>query len=226
MTRMPRFGRTWTRNRRLEQSNRVERDYKLEARHQWTETPCGSLDDPRLTPGTTEYFDAVDRDRYDRYAPWLSQAIGFDQFREAKVLEIGYGQGTDLFQFAARSRASVTGLDLSPSHFALASARFRLAGLAADLRLHDAEKPWPFGDNTFDVVYSFGVLHHTPEPEKAITEAHRVLKPGGTIIVGLYHRHSLFSLLRFASWVRHRDWRSESFSESFWRIEAHAEHTS
>jgi SAM-dependent methyltransferase len=200
-------------------------DYKEQAKLQWTETPCGSLTDGAISPGTAEYFAAVDFDRYVRYAPWFRNKVRFDRFKGADILEIGYGQGTDLFQFAKAGAASLTGIDLSPSHQHLARRRFELAGVRADLRLHDAEQPWPFASGSFDVVYSFGVLHHTPEPQKALREAFRVLRPGGRVIIGLYHRRSIFSAYRFLDWLISGQWRTESFDESFWRIEAHAENT-
>jgi ubiquinone/menaquinone biosynthesis C-methylase UbiE len=67
--------------------------------------------------------------------------------------------------------------------------RFEMEGLGAELRVADAES-LPFGDASFDLVYSHGVLHHTPDIGRAINEVHRVLKPGGTALVMLYHKNS------------------------------------
>src|SRR5207253_2287024 len=77
-----------------------------------------------------------------------------------KILEVGAGIGTDLAQFA-RNGGVVTDLDLSSGHLELAKENFALRGLPGQFILHDAET-LPFDDNTFDVVYSNGVIHHTP----------------------------------------------------------------
>ncbi len=94
-----------------------------------------------------------------------------------------------MLQFA-RGGAVVSAVDLTPRSIELVQQRFRLYGLPVDARVGDAEK-LPFSDNSFDVVYSFGVLHHTPNTPKAVSEVYRVLKPGGRAIIMLYHRHSM-----------------------------------
>jgi SAM-dependent methyltransferase len=201
------------------------RDFKREAAQQWSERACGFLDDPSLEAEGESYFAAVDRDRYESYAPWLRPAIAHQRFAHKDVLEIGFGQGTDLMQFARAGARSVRGFDLSTTHLRLATRRFELARIPADLRIQDAEAPWPLPDESLDVVYSFGVLHHTPHPELAIREAYRCLRPGGTIIIGLYHKWSLFALARLMEWIGHGEFRSEGYGESFWRIEEHEEGT-
>jgi SAM-dependent methyltransferase len=105
-----------------------------------------------------------------------------------KVLEIGCGLGTDGAQFA-KAGADYTGIDLTKASIALAKKRFELAGLKGEFRVSDAEN-LDFADVTFDVVYSHGVLHHTPDTAKAVREIHRILKPGGRAMVMLYHRGS------------------------------------
>ena len=105
------------------------------------------------------------------------------------MLEIGGGIGTDLSQFA-RNGARVTDVDLSAGHLALAQENFALRGLHGRFVHHDAES-LPFDDNSFDVVYSNGVLHHTPNTRSVVAEIHRVLKPGGQAIVMMYAENSL-----------------------------------
>ena len=90
----------------------------------------------------------------------------------------------------ARAGALVTGVDLTPASVELVRKRFALEGVPGQAQVADAEH-LPFEDNSFDVVYSFGVLHHTPDTQKAIDEVHRVLKPGGRIIIMLYHTGSV-----------------------------------
>jgi len=167
-------------------------DDKQEAIEQWTHDPCGAIGAASAEPGSRAFYEGVDRDRYDVYAPWMRQTMEFDRFQDESLLEIGFGMGTDLYQFAS-SGARVSGVDLSPEHLRLARQRFALYGLPADLRIADAEA-LPFADASFDAVYSFGVIHHTPDTEQAVREIRRVLKPGGRAILTVYHRYSAFFL--------------------------------
>jgi ubiquinone/menaquinone biosynthesis C-methylase UbiE len=119
----------------------------------------------------------------------MPQLMGFDKFRDARLLEIGCGMGTDLLQFA-RGGARCTGIDLTPRSIEITRHRFRLYDAGGAFMISDGEH-LPIRDESFDVVYSNGVLHHTPDTAGAIREVHRVLRPGGTAKVMLYHRNSL-----------------------------------
>jgi ubiquinone/menaquinone biosynthesis C-methylase UbiE len=137
--------------------------------------------------GSREFFERVEAHRYQK--EWhIPSAANFAATRGLKVLEIGCGLGTDGAQFA-RAGAAYTGIDLTEAAIDLARRRFALSGLAGEFRVSDAEK-LDFADETFDLVYSHGVLHHTPDIEAAVREIHRVLKPGGRALVMLYHRGS------------------------------------
>jgi SAM-dependent methyltransferase len=162
---------------------------KVRAREQWGQDPCGAEYDREHELGTREFFDEVERYRYSEYAPWMPRAMGFDQFRGARLLEIGCGMGTDLLQFA-RGGARCVGIDLTPRSVEITRHRFALYGADGAFMIADGEQ-LPFAPESFDVVYSNGVLHHTPDTAAAIREVHRVLRPGGTAKVMLYHRHSL-----------------------------------
>jgi SAM-dependent methyltransferase len=162
---------------------------KERARRQWSEDPCGAMEGREHELGTRAFFDEVERQRYTEYAPWMPSVMGFDQFSGARLLEIGCGMGTDLLQFA-RGGARCTGVDLTPRSIQITRRRFDLYGEAGDFVLADGEH-LPFDDESFDVVYSNGVLHHTPDTERAVREVHRVLRPGGVAKVMLYHKHSL-----------------------------------
>jgi SAM-dependent methyltransferase len=161
---------------------------KVRAREQWTQDPCGAVHGEHEF-GTREFFDTVERHRYTEYGPWMPQLMGFDKFRDARLLEIGCGMGTDLLQFA-RGGACCTGIDLTPRSIEITRHRFRLYDADGAFMISDGEH-LPFRDESFDVVYSNGVLHHTPDTAGAIREVHRVLRPGGTAKVMLYHRNSL-----------------------------------
>jgi ubiquinone/menaquinone biosynthesis C-methylase UbiE len=155
---------------------------------QWNNTPCGLLD---IRQGyDLSYFESVERDRYVRYAPWMRKYIDFDSYLGRRVLEVGVGQGTDLVQFA-KSGADVYGIDITPRHLEIAARNFEVRGLKAHLQ-HAAAASLPFDNNSFDAVYSFGVLHHTDNPELSLSECHRVLKPGGNLILAVYYTYSFF----------------------------------
>jgi ubiquinone/menaquinone biosynthesis C-methylase UbiE len=162
---------------------------KLRAREQWGQDPCGAETAREHELGTREFFDAVERTRYEEYAPWMARVMGFDEFAGASLLEIGCGMGSDLLQFA-RGGALCTGIDLTPRSVEITRHRFSLYGNRGSFMLADGER-LPFKSDSFDVVYSNGVLHHTPDTEGAIREVHRVLRPGGVAKVMLYHRNSL-----------------------------------
>ena len=162
---------------------------KVRAREQWGQDPCGAEFDREHELGTREFFDAIEKHRYTEYAPWMPRVMGFDQFRGARLLEIGCGMGSDLLQFA-RGGARCIGIDLTPRSVEITRHRFALYDARGAFMLADGEH-LPFAAETFDVVYSNGVLHHTPDTAGAIREVHRVLRPRGTAKVMLYHRNSL-----------------------------------
>jgi ubiquinone/menaquinone biosynthesis C-methylase UbiE len=152
----------------------------------WQANPCGTkFVEGEI--GTREYFNALERHRYQ--TEWhIPSVVNFPRWRDSDVLEIGCGLGTDAINFARRG-ARYTGVDLTEASVELVQSRFELEGLTANLRLADAEA-LPFADGSFDLVYSHGVLHHTPDTQRAINEAHRVLRPGGVAMVMLYHKSS------------------------------------
>jgi len=162
---------------------------KLRTREQWGQDPCGAEYDREHELGTREFFDQVEAYRYNEYAPWMPRLMEFEKFRDARLLEVGCGMGTDLLQFA-RGGARCTGIDLTPRSVEITRHRFRLYGAEGDFMISDGEH-LPFRNESFDVVYSNGVLHHTPDTEGAVGEVHRVLKSGGVAKIMLYHRDSL-----------------------------------
>ena len=163
-------------------------DDKQRAREQWSSDPAGAVYGSQHELGTREFFDEVEQHRYQQYAPWMPEVMGFDQFAGKRLLEVGCGMGTDLLQFA-RGGAQVTGIDLTPRSLEISRSHLSLYGEAGDFANADCEH-LPFADKSFDVVYSNGVLHHTPDTAGAVREIHRVLRPGGLARVMLYHRGS------------------------------------
>lgn len=191
-------------------------DDKAEIIRQWNNDPCGGV--KGIEPGTPAYYSNVDHERYVNYAPWMAEVMKFDQFSGKKLLEVGFGQGTDLYQFA-KNGALVSGIDITPRHYELARRRFELADLSADLHLGDAEA-MPYADESFDAVYSFGVIHHSPNTQRIIDEIHRVLKPGGRAIIGVYHTWSAYNVFNFAvNYVLKLRVLRESFRRHMSRVE-------
>lgn len=161
-------------------------ELKERVRAFWQAHPCGTkFSDAEI--GTPEFFERVEAHRYEK--EWhIPAAANFASTRDLRVLEIGCGMGTDGAQFA-KAGADYTGIDLTDAAVELARKRFQVSGLKGQFRVADAER-LDFPDASFDLVYSHGVLHHTPDIEAAVREIHRVLKPGGRAMVMLYHRGS------------------------------------
>ena len=152
----------------------------------WQENPCGTkfADAP---PGSRRFYELVEEHRYTK--EWhIPAAAGFADAKDLAVLEVGCGLGTDGAQFA-KAGARYTGIDLTDAAVELAQRRFELFDLPGTFRVADAEH-LDLPDNSFDLVYSHGVLHHTPDTAAAVREIHRVLRPGGKAVVMLYHRDS------------------------------------
>lgn len=164
----------------------MDRSARIEASKQWNTTACGELAGNKEE---LEYFLRVEQDRYTQQ-PWQRDYFDFDAFSGKRVLEIGIGQGTDLIQFA-RSGAECYGVDITDNHLTLTQRNFDLQHRRVRLFKADATR-LPFAEESLDCVYSFGVIHHIPEPGEAISEVFRVLKPGGTIMLALYYKWSAF----------------------------------
>jgi SAM-dependent methyltransferase len=161
-------------------------ELKERVRAFWQAHPCGTkFSDAEM--GTREFFERVEVHRYAK--EWhIPGAANFAGARGMRVLEIGCGLGTDGAQFALAG-ANYTGIDLTEASIELARKKFELSGLCGEFRVADAEN-LDFADDSFDLVYSHGVLHHTPDTARAVREIYRVLKPGGRAVVMLYHRGS------------------------------------
>lgn len=174
---------------------------KKEIQKFWTKNVPG-LDtiSGKNSPETKEFYREVDdfRYRYDSYIPGLISTFAASG---KKVLEIGSGMGSDSRCIASLG-AKVTSLDLSVDNVSFTLKGERLLGLKGSGVCGDGEN-LPFKENSFDIVYSFGVLHHTPDTERAIREACRVLRPGGQCVIMLYHKgYAYYVLLLLYGWRR------------------------
>jgi len=153
----------------------------------------------------------LEAQRAARYA-YESYIFEFARFPEGAgrdVLEIGVGMGADHLEWAKSGARSLTGVDLTPRAVGFTRERLRMHGLSSSLMVTDAEN-LPFEDDSFDLVYSWGVLHATPDTPKAVREVLRVLRPRGIARVMVYHTHSLVG---YMLWLRYallagRPWRT------------------
>jgi SAM-dependent methyltransferase len=170
----------------------------------WNEASCGEA--LYLSSSDRRGFDAQANERY-RLEPYIAEFAQFTAARGARILEIGVGLGADHQRYAAAG-ANLTGIDLTERAVAHTRGRLALYGLTSDLRVADAEN-LPFATDMFDSVYSWGVLHHSPDTPKAIFEVHRVLRTGGHARIMIYHKWSLVGLML---WLRYALLRARPFT--------------
>jgi len=171
---------------------------KQQVKDHWEHEPCGTRSG--ASPDRETWFDEIYESRYEG-TKYLRDFARFDEARGKRVLEIGVGAGSD-FRNWVENGAHVTGVDLTEAAVRLTSEHLKVKGLETvnhELRLADAEH-LPFEDDTYDIVYSYGVLHVTPDTERAFAEAYRVLKPGGQLRAMIYH---VPSWTGFMLWVRY-----------------------
>jgi SAM-dependent methyltransferase len=161
----------------------------------WEQAACG--ENLYLKGLGKEDYLEQEKIRYE-LEPFILEFAEFERGRDKKVLEIGVGLGAD-HQKWAEAGAILYGIDLTQRAIAATQHRFELLGLKSDLQVADAEN-LPFGDETFDIVYSWGVLHHTPNTAKAMDEVLRVLKPKGVAKLMIYHK---YSFIGYMLWLRY-----------------------
>lgn len=146
----------------------------------------------------TEATDARDEDYRYRLEPFIHSVAQFTRHRGKELLEIGVGSGIDHLQWA-RAGARCHGIDITEEAIHQTLTRLAAEGLESDLRHADTEA-LPFPDAAFDVVYSWGVIHHSDHPDRAVAEVQRVLRPGGHFIGMLYERRSAVAA---KLWLKH-----------------------
>lgn len=170
-----------------------------EVRNYWEKEACGtSLDIVGSDiEKTLEWFQKVESYRY-QVEPFIHSVAKFTLHHGKKILEVGVGAGTDHLQWA-RAGALCNGVDLSDTAIDTTRTHLSLYGFQSNLQRLDAEE-LPFEDNTFDLVYSWGVIHHANQPERIISEIKRVLRPSGLFIGMMYGRRSVAA---FKLWVKH-----------------------
>ncbi len=171
---------------------------KALVRAHWEEEPCGTRfgdSENRL-----EFFNSISRQRYE-VEPYIAGFAEFEKFSGKRVLEIGVGAGSDFENWLKNGSAAV-GIDLTTAAIDLTRERLLLKGYADSqftLKVGDAEN-LDFDDNSFDLVYAYGVIHHSPDTEKCLQEMFRVLKRGGAAKIMVY---SAFSVTGMLLWIRY-----------------------
>ena len=174
---------------RLTTDLRISDQARLEnVKAYWNRRPC-NIGHSKRPLATKEYFDEVEARRYfvEPHIPGFAQ---FERWRNTKVLEVGCGIGTDAVNFA-RAGALYTGVELSQASLDLAMKRFDVFGLKGNFVLCDAEHLSHFFSlDTFDLVYAFGIIHHTPNQRAATEEIRKVIKKDGEFRCMLYAKNS------------------------------------
>ena len=175
---------------------RTRDELKASVQEFWDAASCGEV----YASGST------DRDRYESHArtryslePYIADFAKFASARGRDVLEIGVGMGADHVEWARSGPRTLTGIDLTPRAIDHTKMRLAILGRTSRLLVGDAEN-LPFPDDNFDLVYSWGVLHHSPDTVAAIREVHRVLRPGGEARIMIYHARSIVGVLL---WMRY-----------------------
>lgn len=173
----------------------------------WNQRPCNIRHSPSEV-GTHQYFDEVEARKYF-VEPHIPIFAEFPRWRGKRVLEIGCGIGTDTINFA-RAGAQVTAVDISEESVALARQRAEAFGLdnitfyCADAEELSATVP----PAAYDLVYSFGVIHHTPRPERVIEQIGQYyVRPGSTLKIMVYHRYAWKVLWVLLTYGRGAFWR-------------------
>jgi len=181
----------------------------------WNFRPCNIKHSDKPI-NTKEYYDEVEKKKYF-VEPHIPQFAEFKKWTNKNVLEIGCGIGTDSINFA-RNGAKLTTIDLSEKSIEICKKRFEVFNLSADIICGDCEKLNNILNNQkFDLIYSFGVIHHSPEPSKIIEGIQKYCHKETVIKIMLY---SFFSFKTLEAWIKY-GWRFNfSFKKS---IEYYAE---
>ena len=179
-----------------------------EVKEYWDRRPCNIRHSPKPI-GSRDYFDEVESRKYF-VEPHIPDFADFPRWRGKDVLEIGCGIGTDSVNFV-RNGANLTIVELSSESLAITKKRLELEHLRANLVNGNAEELNELlpPEKKFDVIYSFGVIHHTPHPERVVEAITKRLKPDGELRIMLYARHSWKVLWIYAryGWREPWNWR-------------------
>lgn len=169
---------------------------KILVKNFWNKASCG---EELYLQGDSDHeaFISQSKKRYE-LEPYIVDFAEFASTKNKKVLEIGVGLGAD-HQYFAEAGAQLYGIDLTERAIFNTNKRMKLFNLVSDLNIGDAEN-LTYQDNMFDIVYSWGVIHHSPNTPIAVNEIFRVLKPGAIAKVMIYHK---YSFVGYMLWFRY-----------------------
>ena len=156
----------------------------------WNSRPCNIRHSTKPV-GTREYYDEVEARKYF-VEPHIPRFAEFDRWNGKKVLEIGCGIGTDTINFA-RAGAQVTAVDLTEQSLEVARQRAKVFGLEHQIRFIQADAETlseTVPVEPYDLIYSFGVIHHTPDPNRVLDEIRKYVTPESTVKIMVYNRWS------------------------------------
>ena len=173
----------------------------------WDRQPCNVRHSSKPI-GTTRYFQEVEARRYI-VGPHIPKFASFQSWKGKKVLEIGCGIGTDAINFA-RAGAKVTAVELSKKSLDIAKQQAKVFGLQDKIVFYqgDAEHLTNFVPiAAYNLIYSLGVIHHTPNPKKVIEQLQNYVQPGSTIKLMVYYRYSWKVLWILLTYGHGRFWR-------------------
>jgi 2-polyprenyl-3-methyl-5-hydroxy-6-metoxy-1,4-benzoquinol methylase len=175
----------------------------------WDDRPCNIRHSPKPV-GSREYFDEVEARKYF-VEPHIPAFVEFDRWKDKRVLEVGCGIGTDSINFA-RAGAKLTAVDLSGESLRVARQRASVMGVEDRIEFVQAnaeELTSALSGAQYDLIYSFGVIHHTPRPDRALAQMRALAAPGGTLKLMVYHRRSWKVLWILAGEGRGRFWQAD-----------------
>lgn len=132
--------------------------------------------------------------RWNRYDLWLDPEI-----QGKIILDAGFGSGRALMSILNAGAKKVYGIDISPINVKTAKENLSICKDRVDI-IEGSVLDMPYEDNMFDIVHSYGVLHHTSDPREGFNECCRVLKPGGILFIAMYNRGGL--IYRLLSGIR------------------------
>lgn len=169
---------------------------KIEVRDFWDRESCGEI----YSTGESDeqHYESQSKTRY-LLEPYIADFAKFNEGYNKDVLEIGVGMGADHVEWARSKPRTLTGIDLTPRAIEHTIRRLKIYHLTPEVRVADAEA-LPLGDDSFDLIYSWGVLHHSPNTPEAVGEVFRVLRPGGVARIMIYHK---YSLIGYMLWIRY-----------------------
>jgi 2-polyprenyl-3-methyl-5-hydroxy-6-metoxy-1,4-benzoquinol methylase len=181
----------------------------------WNARPCNIRHSPKPV-GSREYFDEVEARKYF-VESHISRFAEFEKWRGKKVLEVGCGIGTDTISFA-RAGAHVTAVDLTEKSLAVARQRAQVFGFEDRIRFiqANAEKlSETVPVEQYDLVYSFGVIHHTPNPGRVLDEIRKYVGPGSTLKVMVYHTWSWKVLWIMCTYGKFQFWKVSKLTAEY-----------